>query len=61
MENDTISPNFNMEDIRRLRDYNSARHLKMTENERLAETKKATEWFIKEMGRPVTVLNEPKV
>jgi len=61
MDNVVISPKFNMEDIRRLRNYNSERHLKMTESERLVETKKATEWFIKEMGKPITVLNGPKI
>ncbi|MBR5097014.1 MAG: hypothetical protein IK094_07925 [Treponema sp.] len=37
-----LSPRFDVEDIRRLREYNSLRHINMTAAEIVAETRKAT-------------------
>ena len=45
MDRPEISKDFTMDDIRRLRDYNSARHLTMSYEEIKAEGKKAMEMF----------------
>ena len=38
-----VSKKFDMEDIRRIREYNSLRHIKMTPEEIIADTKKGAE------------------
>jgi len=48
-----ISPDFNMDDIRKIREFNSQKHLKMTDKEREEETKKVLDWFSKEMNKPI--------
>jgi len=51
MEKPEISERFDLEDIRKIRDYNSWRHLQMTREEIIAEEKKAREWFENEMEK----------
>ncbi|MCM1123454.1 MAG: hypothetical protein NC416_12800 [Eubacterium sp.] len=38
-----VSKNFDVEDIRKIRGYNSLRHIKMTSEEIIADTKKGAE------------------
>ena len=38
-----VSKKFDVEDIRRIREYNSLRHIKMTPEEIIADTKKGAE------------------
>ena len=45
-----LSNKFSLEDIRTLRDYNSLRHLTMSASEIIAERRKSTEAFLKEMA-----------
>ena len=42
----TVSKRFDVEDIRRIREYNSLRHIKMTPEEIIADTKKGAERMI---------------
>ena len=46
MNKPVLSPRFDVEDIQKLREYNSLRHIKMTPSEIVAETKKATKEII---------------
>ena len=46
-----ISNSFNMDDIRKLRDYNSARHLTMDKEAVSIESKNIIEWFRHEMEK----------
>lgn len=55
-----ISPDFNLDDIRKIRNANSERHLKMTASERLDEAKKTNDWFIELMGKSITITTNPK-
>ncbi len=41
-----VSKRFDVEDIRRIREYNSLRHIKMTPEEIIADTKKGAERMI---------------
>lgn len=45
-----VSPDFNMEDIRRIRDYNSARHAKMTHAEIIADNQKGAKEMLKKLA-----------
>lgn len=45
-----VSADFNMDDIRRVRDYNSARHSKMTHAEIIADNKKGAEEMLKKLA-----------
>ncbi len=51
MKEPEISDRFDLEDIRKIRDYNSWRHSQMTREEIIAEEKKAWEWFQEEMEK----------
>ena len=51
MEKSEISDRFDLEDIRKIRDYNSWRHSQMTHEEIIAESKAAREWFENEMEK----------
>lgn len=42
-----ISKRFDVEDIRKIREYNSQRHIKMTSEEIIEDTKKGAERVIK--------------
>lgn len=46
-----ISEDFTMDDIRKLRDYNSERHLMMNKEETRKESKNAIEWFTSEIAK----------
>lgn len=45
-----VSPEFNMDDIRRIRDYNSARHIKMTYEEIELDIQKGADEFLKKLA-----------
>ena len=44
-----ISPRFDVDDIQRLREYNSLRHINMTAEEVISETRAATKDIIAEL------------
>ena len=46
MTKPVLSPRFDVDDIQRLREYHSLRHIQMTPAEIVAETKNATESII---------------
>lgn len=52
-----LSPRFDVEDIRKLREYNSLRHINMTAEEIIAETKAATAEIIAKLRRSGNILN----
>lgn len=49
MTKPVLSPRFDVDDIQRLREYNSLRHIKMTPAEIVEETRKATSAIIKKL------------
>lgn len=49
MEEPELSPRFDVDDIRKLREYNSLRHAKMTSAEVIAEIRAGAEEFLREM------------
>ena len=51
MEKPEISKDFNMDDIRKLRDYNSDRHLTMDNEKIKEESRKAMEEFLLSIGK----------
>ena len=62
MDRPIVSPNFNLEDIRRIRDYNSSRHENMTREEIVSDTRDGAEALLKALlNRPgrktITVLS----
>lgn len=50
-----LSPRFDIEDIQRLREYNSLRHINMSPSEIVAETRSATADIIKELAKSANV------
>ena len=46
-----VSKRFDVEDIRKIREYNSLRHIKMTSEEIIADTKKGAERIMKLLQR----------
>ena len=44
-----------MEEIRKIRDENSLRHLSQTPEERKQELKESLDWFIEAIGKPVKI------
>ena len=48
-----------MDEIRKIRDENSLRHLSMTDEEISKEYKEALEWFSAKIGRPLETLTAP--
>ncbi len=48
-----------MLEIRKIRDENSLRHLKMTSEEISKELDDSMKWFIKALGRDVKVISSP--
>jgi len=48
-----------MKEIRRIRDENSLRHLKMTPEERKKESEEAVQWFESMMGRKIPTVVSP--
>ena len=51
MEKPEISERFDLEDIRKIRDYNSWRHSQMTREEMMEEYRQVREWFENEMEK----------
>lgn len=49
MSKPVLSPRFDVDDIQKLREYNSQRHIKMTPAEIVAETKAATAEIIERL------------
>jgi len=45
-----------MKMIREIRDKNSELHLTMSTEERRRKLNESTEWFIKEMNKPITIM-----
>ena len=45
-----------MDEIRKIRDENSRRHLLQTPAERQQELKESLDWFIKAIGKPVRIM-----
>ncbi|MBP5464562.1 MAG: hypothetical protein J6Y13_05255 [Treponema sp.] len=56
-----LSPRFDVEDIRKLREYNSLRHLNMTAAEIVAETKAATAGIIEQLMKNGNIIRVLKV
>ena len=46
MNKPTVSERFDVEDIRKIREYNSLRHIKMTPSEIVEDTKKGAAGFL---------------
>ena len=60
MEKPDISPDFTIEDIRKLREYNSLRHKNMSLEELQAEMKESREEFERFMAKCKAEKNMPK-
>ena len=45
-----------MDEIRKIRDANSLRHLSQTSEEFSKEMKESVDWFIKALGKPVKIV-----
>jgi SH3-like domain-containing protein len=45
-----------MDEIRKIRDENSMRHLTMTNEEISKEHSEAVEWFIAKLGKPIEIV-----
>ncbi|PWJ62780.1 MULTISPECIES: hypothetical protein [unclassified Fibrobacter] len=59
MKEPILSSRFDVEDIRKLREYNSWRHSQMTTAEVLADIKEGSNEFLREMGTAGLKLAEP--
>ena len=46
-----------MQEIRKIRDENSIRRLSLTPAERKKELDETTEWFVKRIGKDITVIS----
>ncbi len=46
-----VSKDFNLEDIRKIREYNSLRHVQMTPKEIIEDTRKGAAVVLKKLGR----------
>lgn len=62
MNRPIVSPDFNLEDIRRIRNYNSLHHANMTKKEIISDTHDGAEMLLKELlsrpGRkPIAILS----
>ena len=62
MDEPTVSKDFSLEDIRKIRDYNSSRHENMTREEIVSDTRSGAEALLKALlnrpGRkPITILS----
>jgi hypothetical protein len=49
-----------MDEIRKIRDENSLRHLSQTPEEFSKEMEESVNWFIKALGKPVKVIKNTK-
>jgi hypothetical protein len=50
-----------MDEIRKIRDENSERHLRMTSDERKREEKEVLEWFARLSGKPLILASPGEV
>ena len=48
-----------MEEVRKIRDENSLRHLSMNDEEISKENEEVIKWFADKMGRPIEELTAP--
>ena len=46
-----VSKDFNLEDIRKIREYNSLRHVQMTPKEIIEDTRKGAAVVLKKLGK----------
>ena len=51
MTKPTVSKDFNLEDIRKIREYNSLRHVQMTPKEIIEDTRKGAAVVLKKLGK----------
>jgi hypothetical protein len=49
-----------VDEIRKIRDENSLRHLSQTPSERSQELKESLKWFLSVIGKPVTIVTKTK-
>ena len=49
-----------MDEIRKIRDANSLKHLSQTPEERSKELKRSMDWFVEAMGKPVKIAKPVK-
>ena len=47
-----------MDEIRKIRDENSLRHLSQTKDERSQELRESLDWFMEAIGKPVNVVKD---
>ena len=47
-----------MDELRKIRDENSLRHLSQTPEEFSTEMKESVDWFIKALGKPVQIVGK---
>ena len=50
-----------MNEIRKIRDENSQRHLNMSPEELTKEFNTSVEWFTKALGKDVTIVSSPNI
>jgi hypothetical protein len=50
-----------MNEIRKIRDENSQRHLNMTPEELTKEFNKSVEWFTKALGKDIAIITSPNM
>jgi hypothetical protein len=50
-----------MEEIRKIRDANSIRHLSQTQEAFSKEMKESVDWFIKALGKPINTIDNTKI
>ena len=51
MTKPVVSKDFNLEDIRKIREYNSLRHVQMTPKEIIEDTQKGAAMILKKLGK----------
>ncbi len=51
MTKPVVSKDFNLEDIRKIREYNSLRHVQMTPREIIEDTRKGAAMVLKKLGK----------
>lgn len=50
-----------MDDLRKIRDENSRRHLSQTSEEFSQEMKDSVDWFVKALGKPIKMVGSANV
>ena len=56
-----LSPKFDVEDIRKLREYNSLRHINMTHEEIIAETRAETADIVEQLMKSGNIIKVVRV